>query len=363
MSASAALLSLVLQATAPLAGTSPGAQVAVAPDGPSAAAGVAAAEPGVAETVTASTEHPDYPLRGGATPDFWTPGDPFRLTDLHFGLLDDRGTTQSFGARMKVSQLGLVGVSFEGERRSVSLLTRRTELRFGVDDGRIAAAASFRARRFILSLDLVENEADGQEGYVFRPALAARLTPGLELLGGIETDSRQVGGETLRASSGGLLWQRGAGFEATGLFTHERIPTAAPDSDGTLAVNRVNTASFATVGQVGVVAELQASGFLRDIEGRFPRTEVGGTLGTRLAITRRLRIEGSALAQFEDGPGLQSHVYRGGFTWFARKQTLPEPGTQHAARRSSLGMRRGPVSTSVGLTSMANAGSRDSAWR
>ncbi len=287
---------------------------------------------------------PTYPLGPGATPDFWAPGSPFQLTDLRFGLVDDLGTTQSFAARLKVGNMGLVGAEFEGERRTLSLLARRTQVRLSTTDGRIDAAASFRSRRFILSADLVENDVLGEKGYVFRPGVALRLSPGFELLGNIETDSRKPGGDTVRASSAGFLWQRGAGFEATGLYQHERIPTEAPNSEGGLAVNTANEASIAAVGQIGRVAELYGSGFLRDTNGRFPRTEMGGTVGTRVAVSRRLRVEGQATSTFEDGGGQQSHDYRGGFTWFARRQTLPRSG--EAARRSATLARK---ATRLGL--------------
>ena len=124
----------------------------------------------------------DYPLGRLAYPDFALPGEPFKLVDLRFDVSDTDRTTQAFAARVKVRNFGYLGASFEGERREIAWTSQRLDLSAAGEDGVYDLFASYRAPRFILSTGAQTGGPAEGSGWLLRPALSVRLSPGLEIV-------------------------------------------------------------------------------------------------------------------------------------------------------------------------------------
>ncbi len=270
----------------------------------------------------------DYPLGPLAAPDFAAPGEPFKLVDLRYDVSDTDRTTQAFAARVKVRNRGYLGASFEGERREIAWTSQRLELSAAGEDGVYDFFGSYRAPRFILSTGAETGGSAEGSGWLIRPSLSVRLSPGLEILAGAEGNTRRPDDRFLRATSLGFLWQHGVGFEAAGAIARTRETVEAGFE------NTRDRGVLSVVGQVGT-AELSGEGWVEDVDGRFPRREGGGSAQARVPLAARLLAEGGALVRFERGAGLRAHEYRGAITWFGRR-FYPPRASESASRALEL---------------------------
>jgi hypothetical protein len=268
-----------------------------------------------------------YPLPL-AEPDFTAPGTPFKLVDLRYELSDTFSTDHAFLARLRVRDWGFLGASSRGEERALTLETARTFVSAGGREGVYTLGAGYRASRFELLASAERITARGARGWRLDPFLAVRLSPDLELLGALVGDTRR---RFLRSATLGLLWQRGARWEAFGEYAHARESTAAGFE------NTRDSGLLSLVGQLGP-AELSGGGRIDDTRGRFPHRQLEPDLGLRLSLAPRLLLEGGARARLERGAGQRSHHYDGALTWFGRRFTLPRAGA--AAQRSVALARR-----------------------
>ncbi len=273
----------------------------------------------------------DYPLGRLAYPDFALPGEPFKLVDLRFDVSDTDRTTQAFAARVKVRNFGYLGASFEGERREIAWTSQRLDLSAAGEDGVYDLFASYRAPRFILSTGAQTGGPAEGSGWLLRPALSVRLSPGLELVAQAAGNTRKPDDRFLRDTSFGFLWQRGTRFEATGEVGRARETVEAGFE------NTRDTGVLSVVGQVGG-AELRGEAFVADVDGRFPRREGGATAEVSVPLAARLLVEGGAIARFERGAGLRAHEYRGALTWFGRR-FYPPRASESASRALDLARR------------------------
>jgi hypothetical protein len=273
----------------------------------------------------------DYPLGPMAIPDLGAPGEPFKLVDLSYDVSDTDRTTQAFAARVKVRDWGYLGASFEGERRGIAWTSQRLELTAAGEEGVYDLFGSYRAPRFIVSTGAETGGPAEGSGWLFRPALSVRLSPGLEVGAWAVGNTRKPDDRFLRATALGFVWQRGVGFEAAGEIGRTRETVEAGFE------NTRDRGALSVVGQVGG-AELGGEAWVEDVDGRFPRREGGGSAQARVPLAARLLAEGGALVRFERGAGLRAHEYRGGLTWFGRRLTLPRSG-EAAARARDLAHR------------------------
>ena len=281
--------------------------------------------------VAVAAEAVDYPLGPMAPPDVGAPGRPFKLVDLSYHVSDTDRTTQAFAARVKVRNRGYLGASFEGERREIAWTSQRLEVTAAGEDGVYDLFGSYRAPRFIVSTGAeTGGQAEGS-GWLFRPALSVRLSPGLEVGAWAVGNTRKPDDRFLRATSLGFLWQRGVGFEAAGEIGRTRETVEAGFE------NTRDRGALSVVGQV-LGAERGGEVWVEDVDGRFPRREGGGSARARVPLAARLLAEGGALVRFERGAGLRAHEYRGALTWFGRRFTLPRSG-EAAARAQDLAHR------------------------
>jgi hypothetical protein len=267
----------------------------------------------------------EYPLGRLAFPDLTLPGEPFKLVDLSYDVSDTVRTTQAFAARLKVKDWGYLGAAFEGERREVTWTSQRLALSAAGENGAYDVFGSYRARWFIVSTEAQTGGTSEGNGWRVRPSLSVRLSPDFEVLGQLEGDTRRPYDRFLRSASGGFLWQRGVGFEATGEYTHAHVGAEAGFE------NTQDAGALSLVGQVGR-AELSGETSLENVQGRFPRRDAEGALAARVQLLARLLAEGGARLRLERGAGLQGHEYRGALTWFGRRFYLPRSG--EAARRT-----------------------------
>jgi hypothetical protein len=268
----------------------------------------------------------EYPLGPMSLPDLALPGEPFKLVDLRYDVSDTDRTSHAFAARVKVRSHGYLGASFAGERREIGWASQRLELRAAGEDGVYGLFGSYRARRFIVSTGAETGGPSEGDGWLLRPALSVRLSPGLEVGAWAVGNTRKPDDRFLRATAFGFLWQRGVGFEAAGEIgrTYEKVEAGFE--------NTRDRGALSLVGQVRG-AELSGDAWVEDVDGRFPRREGGGSARARVPLAARLLVEGGALVRFERGAGLQAHEYRGALTWFGRRLTLPRSGDSAARAR------------------------------
>jgi hypothetical protein len=273
-----------------------------------------------------------YPLGRLPMPDLATPGQPFRLVDLRYELRDQNGTDQSFAARLQVGRLGYLGLDFVGERRELTLETRRVRLAAVAEGDLYALATSVRAPWFILSTEATGYRASAGHGWVLHPGLDVRVTPDLELLGFVETDSARPNHRFLRAASLGVLWQRDSRLEVETAYTRRYEGTA----DGFEKTS--DSGHLSLVAQLGRSLELSGDGLFQDTKSRFPYQQYGGSIGARAVLASRVLLEGGAESLFERNTGQRSHNYQGAISWHARRPPLPRGG--EAAQRSLVLARR-----------------------
>jgi hypothetical protein len=270
----------------------------------------------------------DYPLGRLASPDFAAPGEPFKLVDLRYDVSDTDGTTQAFGARVKLRSWGYLGAAFDGERREITWTQQRLELVASGEDGVYGFGGSYRAPWFILSTGAETGGTAEGGGWLLSPSLSVRVSPELELLAGAVGNTRRPNDRFLRATSLGFLWQRGVRFEAAGEIGRTRETVEAGFE------NTRDTAFLSLVGQVGGT-ELVGEGYVDDVAGRFPRREGGVSAQARVPLAVRLVAEAGALVRFEPGAGLRAHEYRGALTWFGRR-FYPPRASESASRALQL---------------------------
>ncbi len=275
-----------------------------------------------------------YPLRMDE-PEFGAPGDPFQLVDLHYGFSDTFATTHAFAARVLVEDRFYLGALLEGERRALTFSTARLALKAEATDEAYDVVGSYKTPRVIVSARVHRGSPAEGEDWRVTPAVAVRLSPDLELLGELSTDSQKPGGRLLRSTAAGFFWQKGSRLEAEGRYEHVREETQAR------VANVRDTVNLRAEVQAGRV-ELRGRALFDDIDGRFPRREGGGALGVRVPLTPHLLFDGAAEARFGRGVGERLHIYGGALTWFARRFTLPRSGAS-AERSLTLARRAGAL--------------------
>jgi hypothetical protein len=304
----------------------PAPQSAASPAGPALPAGTEAQ----AEAVV------DYPLGPMGVPDFSSPGDPFKLVDLRYHLIDTESTTHAFAARVKVLGRGYLGASFEGERRDVSWTSQRLELRASGEEGVYGLFGSWRAPRLIVSAAAqTGGDAEGT-GWLLTPSLTVRVSPELEAYAWALGNTQEPDDRFLRAAYFGFLWQRGARLEAAGEIgrTYEVVEAGFE--------NQRDSAFLSAVGQLGG-AEIGGEAWYEDVDGRFPRQVEGGSARAVVPLAARLVVQGGTTVRFETSAGLRAYDVRGGLAWYGRRYRPPRAG--EAAERALALARR---ATSLG---------------
>ncbi len=281
---------------------------------------------GAAEETT-SAEELRYPLGPLSVPDFLAPGNPFTLTDLSYDLTDADGTRHTFAARVRFRDWGYLGAQAQGERRGLTLMTHRVSAAVFSENGSWDFSGGYRAHRFLVSADALLR-GPGDRTWLLAPSLSVLVTSELEIRAhmvgdtarpGRTTRPEPSGGRFVTDFGGGVLWQRGARFQALGEFDRSYSLISTGDE------NRTDTGTLSLVAQVGPV-ELGGSGSLADVEGRFPRRDYDLALQARVPITERLLLEAGSHNVIERRAGELSHEYRGALTWFGRRFTLPRSG-------------------------------------
>jgi hypothetical protein len=281
--------------------------------------------------VAAIENRVEYPLGPMGVPDFAAPGEPFKLVDLQYHLSDTEHTTHSFAARLKVRDRGYFGASFEGERRQVSWTSQRLELQASGEEGVYGLFGSWRAPRFIFSTAAETGGAAEGSGWLLTPSLTVRLSPELEAYAWAVGNTSQPNDRFFRAGYLGFLWQKSARFEASGELGRQYEQVEAGFE------NTRDSGFLSAVVQVGST-EIQGNGWLEDVEGRFPRTQGGGSAEARVPLAARLVVEGAASAALERSAGLRSYDVRGALTWYGRRYYPPRAG-EAASRALALARR------------------------
>lgn len=280
---------------------------------------------------TPTPEPVAYPLGPLAVPDFAAPGEPFTLSDLAYGLVDDFGTEQFFRARVRYRDRAFLGAEVSGERRGLALMSHRLSLSAFASDGRLELGGEYRGRRLVLATEAVRRGAPDQTWRI-RPSLAVRPLGALELEAWLVTDSERPAdrrrcqddvavcrGRLLTSFGGDLFWQHGAGLELLGGVARRYELT------GRLNENRIDNVRLLALSQLGRL-ELRGGYSLDDVTGRFPRRESELSLEARLPLAGRLLLDGAARNRLDHGLGELQHDYGGGLTWFGRRVTLPRSG-------------------------------------
>lgn len=257
-------------------------------------------------------------------------GETWRLVDLGYSARDEAGTTHAFEARLRFRDRAYLAFESEGERRGVALETARAVLRLSEEDGSWRGFTSWRARRLLAELDL--HRRAGGSGLVASALLAGRLSSDAELVARFVGDTRpeprrpELRQRFPRAVSLGLLWQRGASFEAFAEAAHSRVRT-----EGGLEYERDEAALDAAGAWGG--AEIEAGiGYARE-RGRFPRRQWRAGAAARVPLFGRLLAEAGTRQRFE--PGLQrvDHSTEAALGLHARRVRLPRAG--ESARRAA----------------------------
>lgn len=283
-----------------------------------------------------------YPLGARREPDLFAPGEPLRLVDLRYRLRDEGGTAHAFAARLRVRDWGYLAFESEGERRGVALTTPRTVLRVVEEDGAWRAFAGYRAPWLLFETDVRRRAALEGGGWIAAGLGAGRLSSDVELVARVVGDTRPrprgpaLRDRFLRAASLGLLWQRGAGFEALAEAAHSRERTP-----GGLEFER-DAWTLALAGAWRAAEFDSEVGFEND-HGRFPRQAWRAAAGARVPLFGRLVAEARTTQRVEPGAERVAYEHAATLTYFARRVRLPRAsetgrrGAELARRATALG--------------------------
>ncbi len=259
--------------------------------------------------------------------------DGLQLVDLAYSARDEGATRHAFAARLRLGALAYVGFESDGERRGVSLLHARATLRLDEEEGSWHGFGAWRGRRVLAELDLRRRSASDGRGLIVGGLVAPRLSQDVELVARFVGDTRpaphrlELPDRFLRAASLGLLWQRGASFEAFAEAGHARVRTS-----GGLEFERDEWALDASGAWRG--AELGgALGYERS-HGRFPHDEWRAELNARVPLARRLLADVGVGQRVEPGLRRVALGWQAALHLHARAVRLPRAGA--AARRAAL---------------------------
>lgn len=275
-------------------------------------------------------EDPSYPLGPLRFPSLTTPGHPFVLTDLRYGVRAQESTAQTLEARLRVGTWGFLGVEFVGERRELSLATQRLNLLFAANQDRYDAQARFRASRFLLQTTATRRTPAQGKGWLLDGQAVVRLNPNLEALGGYfeDTDTsprRALRTRVLRQGFFGFLYQHDASWDLSARNTRARVRTeAGPEQD----LNRWNANGNGLLAGVEWDAEVS----YERTDGPFRRREGFVDLGASTPLGGHWLPEVRYSTNWEPGVLRFERELSAGLTFFGRRIRLGRAG--EAARRT-----------------------------
>jgi hypothetical protein len=265
------------------------------------------------------------------TPDFAAPGRPFALYDLRYRAGIGASASQSFFARVKVGDFGLLSAGKDAGRRELALQTHRVALGFFDDGSFTNLQAGVRSSRVLFDVQAERLPPQDGHAWTFNGELGVRLTNDLEAFvdGFSDTHPGRARPEReLRSLGGSLLWQRGTRLDLSlGAAYDERRTLAGFDLPSTRA--------FANASGYSWNGEAQATVACQRTRGALPRNEVDASLALQTTFENRVLLEGHSDNRWEPGVLWFEHEAGAGVSLHARRVRMARAG-ESAARTLAL---------------------------
>jgi len=270
-------------------------------------------------------DEPRYPLPASAPESLAEPGGPLVLTDLRYRLTHENENDQAFAVRGRVKNFGFLGAFADEDRRGVTLQTQRLDLGYFADPSFTNLQAGWRGSKLLLDVEAEQRPRQDGHGWTIDGDFALRLSPDLEALAAIRTDTDRglALPRTLSRQALGVLWQRGTRLDlAANLARAEDRTLAGFDQE------RLRAAASAAGYAWNSEAALEV-GFER-ARGRAPRDEIFASASLRTALGRWL-AEARSANHWEPGVLWFDHELGAGLAFHARRVRLPR--AREAAER------------------------------
>jgi len=297
---------------------------------------------------------PDYPVDTARFPFLTEAGRQNRITDVGISVEGEDRTSPAAAARLQTGNWGYVAAQLGHLRSGLELSTYRGRGFATEERGRLDLGASYRLSRVRVDAHVFRRRDDQGSGWVMEASAGLRVTPDLELIGGIldESDRATLGIDDRRLDTEYLrvLYQRGTRFEAT-------LEVAKFEQR---TVGGINVEGSELRGDgVGVFLGTEWRGGLRHewLEGRLGRVFGEAELDVTAPIPRlrRLVVTGGTGQRWEPGLGRFEERLGAGIAFHARRYRLARDGEvarrvlRLASRAHALGYNERRVFDAAGL--------------
>jgi len=297
---------------------------------------------------------PDYPVDAARFPFLTETGRQSRITDFGISVQGEDRTSPAATARLRTGHWGFVAAQLGHLRSGLELSTHRGNAFVTEQRGRLDLGASYRLSRVRLDTHVFRRRDDQGSGWVLDASAGLRVTPDLELIGGLvdESDRATLGIDDRRLDTEYLrvLYQSGTRFEAA--------VEVAQFEQRTVGGINVEGSELKASG-VGVALGTEWRGGFRYewLEGRLGRVfgEAELDVTAPIPLVRRLVVTGGTGQRWEPGLGRFEERVEAGVAFHARRYRLARDGEvasrvlRLARRANELGYNERRVFDDAGL--------------